>query len=64
MLFKKCENVMLKVSLLKGVRNLKKKGKLSQGFIKPFEVLNVVDLVAYKFYLPPFMFRVHPVYMC
>ncbi|EAW42590.1 hypothetical protein N9414_02826 [Nodularia spumigena CCY9414] len=44
--FQTGENVLLKVSPLKGVVRFGKKGKLSPPFIGPFEVLDHVGPVA------------------
>ncbi|XP_070036007.1 uncharacterized protein [Nicotiana tomentosiformis] len=56
------EKVMLKVSPMKGVMQIGKKGKLSSRFIGPFEVLQRVGEVAYKLALPPSLSGVHPVF--
>ena len=39
-----------------------KQGKLSPRFIGPFEILERVDTVAYRFALPPGMSGVHEVF--
>nr|GEZ49821.1 putative reverse transcriptase domain-containing protein [Tanacetum cinerariifolium] len=40
--------VLLKVSLWKGVVRFKKKGKLAPRFVRPFEIIDKVSLVAYR----------------
>lgn len=49
MLFKPDEQVLLKVSPIKRVMHFGKKSKLFPRYAGPFEVLNYVGLVAYKF---------------
>ena len=56
------EQVLLKVSPMKGVMRFGKRGKLSPRYIGPFEVLNRVGEVAYELALPPGLSGVHPVY--
>ncbi|KAK4706966.1 hypothetical protein R3W88_033476 [Solanum pinnatisectum] len=62
MAFQTGENVLLNVSLMKGVMRFGKKGKLSPRYIGPFEVLECVGLVAYKLALPHKLSGVHPVF--
>ncbi|WMV41855.1 hypothetical protein MTR67_035240 [Solanum verrucosum] len=50
------------VSPMKGVMRFGKKGKLSPRYIGPFEVLECVGLVAYRFALPPNLLGVHPIF--
>lgn len=46
------QKVFLKVSLMKGVKRLRIKGKLSPKFIGPFKILYRVGKVAYELALP------------
>ena len=39
-----------------------KHGKLSHCYIRPFEILEKVDVVAYKLALPPNLSMIHPVF--
>ncbi|KAK4708466.1 hypothetical protein R3W88_029391 [Solanum pinnatisectum] len=62
MTFQTGENVLLKVSPMKGVMRFGKKGKLSPPYIGPFEVLEYVGPVAYILALPPNISGVHLVF--
>ena len=46
----------------RGVVRLGKRGKLSPRFIGPFEILERIDIVAYRLDLPPSMLGVHEVF--
>ncbi|XP_074297605.1 uncharacterized protein LOC141628348 [Silene latifolia] len=56
------EKVLLKVSPMKGVMRFGKRGKLSQKFIGPYEILDRVGEVAYHLALPSALARVHNVF--
>ncbi|KAH9778034.1 Endonuclease [Citrus sinensis] len=60
--FEKGDFVFLKVSPWKGVFRFGKKGKLSPGFIGPFEILERIGPVAYRIALPPSLSRLHNVF--
>ncbi|XP_049353901.1 uncharacterized protein LOC125818451 [Solanum verrucosum] len=61
MQFQTGEQVLLKVSPMKGVMRFGMKGKLSPRYIGPFEILDYVGTVAYRLDLPPSLSGVHPV---
>ena len=54
--------MFLKVSPMKGVTRLGKKGKLAPRYIRPFEIRSRVGEVAYRVVLPPELSRIHPVF--
>jgi len=56
------DKVLLKVSPMKGVMRFGKRGKLSQKFIGPYEILDRVGEVAYRLALPPSLDKVHNVF--
>ena len=45
-----------------GVTRFGKRGKLSSRYIRPFEVLERVGIVAYRMALPPSLSSVHDVF--
>ncbi|XP_074311713.1 uncharacterized protein LOC141647434 [Silene latifolia] len=47
---------------MKGVMRFRKRGKLSQKYIGPYEILDRVGEVAYPLALPPSLSRVHNVF--
>ncbi|GKF93311.1 hypothetical protein Tco_0280030, partial [Tanacetum coccineum] len=53
------DRVMLKVSPWKGVIRFGKKGKLAPRYVGPFEILERIDLVAYRLRLPEELSVVH-----
>ena len=60
--FMEGEQVLLKVSPMKGVMRFGKRAKLSLRYIGPFEVLKSIGEVAYELALPPGLSGVHPVF--
>ena len=56
------DHVFLKVMPKREVVMFGKRGKLSLRFIGPFEILERVGIVAYRFALPPSMSGVHEVF--
>ncbi|XP_062086175.1 uncharacterized protein LOC133792285 [Humulus lupulus] len=56
------DKVLLKVALLKGALCFGKKGKLSPRYIRPFEIVEKIGMVAYRLALPPALARVHDVF--
>ena len=54
--------MFLKVSPMKGILRFERKGKLSPRFIRPFEILERIGLVAYKLALPLSLLSVHDVF--
>jgi len=56
------EQVLLKVSPMKGVMRFGKKGKLNPRYIGPFEIVERIGEVAYELALPPGLSGVHPVF--
>jgi hypothetical protein len=60
--FKEGDHVYLKVSLIRGMRRFKVKGKLSPRFIGPFLILKRVGEVAYELELLDHLADVHDVF--
>ncbi|GKA85055.1 putative reverse transcriptase domain-containing protein [Tanacetum coccineum] len=56
------DRVMLKVSPWKGVVHFEKKGKLAPGYVGPFEILERIDLVAYRLRLSKELSGVHDMF--
>ena len=56
------DKVFLKVSPLRKVLRFGKKGKLSPRFIGPYEVLEIIEPVAYRLALPPELAKLHDVF--
>ena len=56
------EQVLLKVSPMKGVMRFGKRGKLSPRYIGPFEVMKRVGEVANELAFPPRWSGVYPVF--
>ena len=53
------DKVFLKVSPWRKILRFRKKGKLSQRFIKPYEILERIGSVAYCLALPPELAKLH-----
>ena len=47
---------------MKGVMRFGKKEKLAPRYIRPFEILERICIVAYRLGLPPNIFQVHPMF--
>ena len=56
------DKVFLKVSLWRKILWFGKKGKLSLRFIRPYEILERIGLVAYPLALPPELAKLHNVF--
>ncbi|CAN4115603.1 unnamed protein product [Withania somnifera] len=56
------DKVFFRVSPMRGVMRFGRRGKLSPGFIGPYEILERVGEVAYRLALPPILLAVHPVF--
>ena len=54
--------MFLKVSLLRGVMQFWKKGKLSPRFVGPFEITQRVGRLAYRIALTPDLVRIHNIF--
>ncbi|GKF26652.1 hypothetical protein Tco_0082546 [Tanacetum coccineum] len=53
------DRVLLKVTLWKGVVRFRKNGKLAPRYVGPFEILERINLVAYRLRLPEELNSVH-----
>ncbi|GJS81556.1 putative reverse transcriptase domain-containing protein [Tanacetum coccineum] len=53
------DHVLLKVSPWKGVVHFEKKGKLAPRFVRPFEITEMIGLVAYRLRVPEELNGVH-----
>ncbi|XP_049348200.1 uncharacterized protein LOC125812770 [Solanum verrucosum] len=60
--FQDGEQVILKVSPIKGMIRFCKKGNLCPRYIWPFKILDTIRPVAYRLALPPSLSGVHPVF--
>ncbi|GJR96413.1 putative nucleotidyltransferase, ribonuclease H [Tanacetum coccineum] len=56
------DRIFLKVSPFRGVKRFGIKGKLSPGFIGPFEILERIREVSYRLALPPQLSHIHDVF--
>ena len=56
------DHVFLKVIPKRGVVRFDKRWKLSSRFIRPFEILERIDTIAYRLELPPNTSSVHQVF--
>ena len=60
--FKVGDHVFLKVMPKRGVVIFGKQGKLAPRYIRPFEVLEMVGIVAYRLVLPPSLSGIHEMF--
>ncbi|GJT71355.1 putative reverse transcriptase domain-containing protein [Tanacetum coccineum] len=56
------DQVLLKVSPWKGVVQFGKKGKLAPRYVRPFEIIERIGLVAYRLRLPQELSSVHDIF--
>ena len=56
------DKVFLKVSPWRKILRFRKKGNLSPRFIRPYEILEIIGLVAYRLALPPDLAKLHNVF--
>ena len=54
--------MFLKVSPMRGLLRFDKKGKLSQRYVGPFEILERIGTLAYRLALPPNLSQFHNVF--
>ncbi|GJR68135.1 hypothetical protein Tco_0014200 [Tanacetum coccineum] len=62
LMFEVGDLVLLKVSPWKGVLRFGKKGKLAPRYVRPFEILESIGLVAYRLRLPQELSSVHDIF--
>jgi hypothetical protein len=62
LIFKVGDFLYLKVSLMRGMKGFKVKGKLSPRYIGPFKILERKGEVAYQLELPDILSDVHDVF--
>ncbi|XP_073153016.1 uncharacterized protein [Henckelia pumila] len=60
--FEKFDRVFLKISPFRGAVRFGKRGKLSLGYIGPYEILDRVGDLAYRLALPPALLGIHDVF--
>ncbi|XP_070036754.1 uncharacterized protein [Nicotiana tomentosiformis] len=60
--FKEDDWVFLKVSPMKGIMRIGRKGKLSLRYVRPYKIIRRIGQVAYKLELQPEMSLVHPIF--
>ena len=56
------DKVFLKVSPTKGVICTSKRNKLDPKYVRPFEILDKIESVAYRLAFPPDMERIHNIF--
>ena len=60
--FKVGDQVLLRVSLMKGIMHFGKKGKLAPRYVGPFPIIERIGPVAYKLGFPEHLHRIHDVF--
>lgn len=60
--FQEGDHVFLKISLRHGVQRFGRAGKLAPRFIRPFQILERMGMVAYRLTLPPQLVGIHGVF--
>ena len=56
------DQVFLRISPWKGVLRFGNKGKLTPRYMGPYEIVERIGEVAYRFRLPPELARIHDVF--